>query len=237
MKHRAILATALLAVPVAAGATPAGAAKPTARLIDVHEIHAVKDAAGKPSRGANCSNNGAATGTFETTGWVVSGPKTATLNTTTVPSGVSVATAVSALQASYNAWGGGAPNINVATSTSSVTKPTANHSYNLMWGRTSGSSLAVTYTWQWTSGEIESDTIFGDQFTWRDLGAESDGCYENAGNVYDIANIATHEFGHTYGLDHPAAARFETMYAYGYSGETLKRSPASGDVAGINSLY
>ena len=50
-------------------------------------------------------------------------------------------------------------------------------------------------------------------------------------------NIGMHEAGHVYGLGHPSGARFETMYATGFSGETLKRSPASGDRAGINALY
>ena len=55
--------------------------------------------------------------------------------------------------------------------------------------------------------------------------------------AYDLANIATHEFGHTYGLDHPANARWETMYAFGFTGETLKRSLGAGDTDGIRSRY
>ncbi len=143
------------------------------------------------------------------------------------------------MQAAYSAWSQGprAPAISVATSTTSSTKPTANHSYELMFGKSGGTTLAVTYTWRWSDGTVESDTLFNTSFTWANLGAEGDGCYENAGNVYDVGNIGTHEFGHTYGLDHPSSARFETMYAYGYSGETLKRSLASGDVAGANALY
>ena len=32
-------------------------------------------------------------------------------------------------------------------------------------------------------------------------------------------------------------ARFNTMYPYAFTGETLKRSLASGDKSGINKLY
>jgi hypothetical protein len=116
-----------------------------------------------------------------------------------------------------------------------VTKPTANHSYDLMWGRTGGSSIAVTYTWRWSNGEIESDTIFNSRLPWAVISA-SDGCNESVA-AYDVANIATHEFGHTYGLDHPAGARWDTMYAFGFTGETLKRTLATGDSNGINALY
>ena len=195
--------------------------------------------AGPPNRGANCTNAGAAAGTYVLTGWAVGGSTTSTLNTTTVPSGLSLSATVSALQSGYSVWSQAspAPAINVATSTSTSRKPTANRAYELMFGKAGGSTLAVTYTWRWTDGFVESDTLFNTSVTWSNLGAEDDGCYENAGNVYDVGNIATHEFGHTYGLGHPSAARFESMYAYGYSGETLKRSLASGDVAGVNAVY
>jgi hypothetical protein len=237
MKVRLAAALALtLASTVSLGA--ANATSDHAMLIDVHAIHAVHLAAG-PSSGANCSNAGADSGIYTTTGWTVPGPQTSTFNTTTLPAGLSLSATVSAFQSAYSAWSAAspAPAISVATSTTSALKPTSNHAYELMFGKTGGTTLAVTYTWKWTDGFVESDTLFNTSFSWANLGAEGDGCYENAGNVYDIQNIGTHEFGHTYGLGHPSGARFETMYAYGYSGETLKRSLASGDKAGINFLY
>jgi len=238
MKSRIVAALALAFTGItgtAAHAVPASHAV----LIDVHPIMVGRNPAGPPSGGANCSNAGAASGLYTLTGWAVPGPQTSTFNTTTLPAGLNLSATVTAFSNAYHAWSQAspAPTINVATSTSSSLKPTANHSYELMFGKTGGTTLAVTYTWRWTDGFVESDTLFNTSFSWANLGAEGDGCYETAGNVYDIQNIGTHEFGHTYGLGHPSGARFETMYAYGYSGETLKRSLASGDVAGANAVY
>ena len=234
MKARLVAALAIV-VASGTGLSAAEAAKPTVTLIDVHEIRVARDNA-RPGGGANCTNAGAETGRYALTGWAVQGNKTALFNTNTLPGNLGLSATTSAMQAGYNAFTG-APSINVANSTTSSTKPTANHQYELMFGKAGGQTLAVTYTWQWSNGEIESDTLFNTSVTWGNLGAEGDGCIETAGNVYDVGNIATHEFGHTYGLDHPSAARFETMYAYGYSGETLKRSTATGDRAGINAIY
>jgi hypothetical protein len=235
---KARLVAAIATTIAAATLAPAHAAAPTATLIDVHAIKAARTDA-RPGGSANCSNAGAATGAYVLTGWAVGGLQTALLNTTTLPAGLGLSATVSAMQAGFSAYSQAspAPAITVGTSTTSSLKPTANHQYELMFGKTGGTTLAVTYTWRWTDGTVESDTLFNTSFTWANLGAEGDGCYETAGNVYDVGNIGTHEFGHTYGLDHPSAARFETMYAYGYSGETLKRSLASGDVAGANAVY
>ncbi|HEV2891244.1 MAG TPA: matrixin family metalloprotease [Frankiaceae bacterium] len=235
MKARLVAALAIAAAS-ATSLTAAEAVKPTATLIDVHEIKMGARNPAAPSGGANCTNDGAATGKYVLTGWAVQGNKTALFNTTTLPSNLGLSATTSAMQAAYNAWQG-APTITVANSTTSSLKPTANHQYELMFGKSGGTTLAVTYTWRWSNGDVESDTLFNTAFTWGNLGAEGDGCYETAGNVYDVGNIATHEFGHTYGLDHPSGARYETMYAYGYSGETLKRSPESGDIAGLNAVY
>ena len=236
MKARLVAALATLAAATGLGAAEAKA--PEYQLIHVHAIKVAKDNA-RPSGGANCTNAGAETGRYALTGWAVQGPKTALFNTTTLPSNLGLSATVNALQAGFSVWSQAspAPAINVATSTSSSLKPTANKQYELMFGKASGTTLAVTYTWRWSDGTVESDTLFNTAITWANLGAEGDGCYENAGAVYDVGNIATHEFGHTYGLDHPSSARFESMYAYGYSGETLKRSVASGDVNGVNAIY
>lgn len=210
-----------------------------ATLIDVHRITVSK---AKPGGGtANCSNQpgNPGNGGFLFTGWKVQGNKVASLNANSIPNGLGSTAAVrSQLSSSFGAWkaaDNAAPSIAV-TGTTSITKATANHSYDLMFGRTGGSSIAVTYTWQWSNGEIESDTVFNSRLPWFIASAESDGCVESTAR-YDLANIATHEFGHTYGLDHPANARWETMYAFGFTGETLKRSLGAGDTAGIRSRY
>ena len=62
-----------------------------------------------------------------------------------------------------------------------------------------------------------------------------DGCYEGV-TKYDLQDVATHEFGHTYGLDHVSAA-FDTMAPTATLGETYKRSLASGDAAGLRSIF
>jgi hypothetical protein len=165
---------------------------------------------------------------------VAAGGQSARLTTSTVPSNLSQSGVLSALNASFSAWTG-TPRITVQGN-GTVTRYTANHIYNLLWGHTGGSSIAVTYTWRWSDGSIESDTVFNTGLPWALISATADGCNEGVA-AYDVANIATHEFGHTYGLGHANSDRFETMYPYGYTGETLKRSPADGDRAGINAVY
>lgn len=218
--------------PVIGGVYGVGANGPGSYAVLI-DVHSVEKSPGKPGGGsANCANAQPSNGTYALTGWAVGGPTVAHLNPATVPASVGSATA--ALQASFSAWTG-APAITVATD-GTVSRYTANRSYDLMWGSTGG-SLATTYTWRWNDGTVESDIVFNKGVSWFQAATEGDGCIETAGNSYDVANIGTHEAGHVYGLDHPAGDRFETMYAYGYSGETLKRSPSTGDKAGIAAIY
>ena len=228
-----LMAMAAISVLVIAASPIAHAAKPTAELIDVH--HILKAKQGKPGGQANCTEqSGPDAGTYRLTGWAVQGNKTAHFNTATTPSGLSTNAVSSALQAAFSEWAG-APSINVAND-GTMTRYTANHSYDLLFGSTGG-SIATTYTWRWSNGEIESDVVFNRNLGWFVASSEGDGCINDAGAKYDVENIATHEAGHVYGLDHPSGARWETMYAYGYTGETLKRSAAAGDRAGIQAVY
>ena len=234
-----ILTSPVLAHAAGSSTSSASWGVDRATLIDVHAIHAAPARHGKPGPStANCSNDGSSNGQYTLTGWTVQASQVAHLNAGTIPGGLSQSAVVNALSASFAAWhqaDGAAPTISVATD-GTTNRQTANHRYDLLWGHTSGSAIAVTYTWMWSDGSIESDTVFNNRLPWFTASSEGDGCYENQPS-YDVRNIATHEFGHTYGLGHASSDRFETMYPYGYTGETLKWSPANGDVAGIRSLY
>lgn len=129
----------------------------------------------------------------------------------------------------------------------SVAKAQRDNQNIVTWGRTSGSALAVTYTWYSTLTEeaVEIDTIFNKSFTWYWSDPSE---WETKGGVgyqcayigvYDAQDILTHEIGHTVGLDDEYATGYvnNTMYGYGSTGETKKNSLTAGDKAGVAALY
>lgn len=230
MRKKLLSLAAVVALAALMGApVPARA---TAELIDVHHIKPGKAKGGKPAGSANCSNNDASkeTAAYKLTGWAASGGD-AHLNVATIPAGLT--DVPGALQAAFDVWTG-APRVTVKTD-GTVTRYTANKQKDLLFGSTGG-SIATTYTWRWNDGTVESDVVFNKGLAWFTASSEGDGCYETVAK-YDVRNIAAHEFGHVFGLDHPAGARYETMYAYGYTGETLKWSPTAGDINGIQAVY
>ncbi|MBI2078627.1 MAG: matrixin family metalloprotease [Euryarchaeota archaeon] len=95
-------------------------------------------------------------------------------------------------------------------------------------------TIAVTTTWYYVStGEaVESDGQYNLHYAWGTDGS---------GGVMDVLNIATHEVGHSFGLDHPkgppAKLSCLSMYAYGSLGETQKRTLGDGDILGIRAIY
>jgi Matrixin len=180
---------------------------------------------------AQCTNPGPGTRAYNLRGIRVSGPTTAHLNPAGAPAG-----AASAFQAAFNTWraaDANAPSITVV-SDSSVSSPQADGRYELMFAPLAGRTLAVTYTWT-RRGVAESDVVFNNKVSFFMAPGEGDGCYEGVAK-YDLQNIATHEFGHVYGLDH-VSATYNTMAPTATLGETYKRSLASGDAAGIRAIY
>jgi hypothetical protein len=111
------------------------------------------------------------------------------------------------------------------------------------WGRTSGTALAVTYTWYnpSTNFAVEIDTIMNSKFKWHWSNPENWPAGEICAyqGVYDAQSILTHELGHTIGLDDEYAVEYlnNTMYGYGSIGETKKDTLTSGDIAGANMIY
>ncbi len=99
--------------------------------------------------------------------------------------------------------------------------------------------IAITSVWGYFGGPpqtrqlVEWDILFntGSDWTWGDA-------LENP-SLMDLQNIATHELGHSAGMDdlYTTACNLETMYGYSTEGETIKRDLNPGDIAGITILY
>ena len=98
-------------------------------------------------------------------------------------------------------------------------------------------TIAVTIVWGIFGGPtfnrqlVEWDQIYDDAtYDWSMSG--------EAGKM-DFENIATHELGHSVGMDdlYNSSCANETMYGYAAFGETIKRSLNAGDILGIDKLY
>ena len=76
---------------------------------------------------------------------------------------------------------------------------------------------------------VDADMLFSPRFNWS---TEGRGSVDTA----DLQNIATHEIGHVFGLDHPPGLE-ATMYYASLFGETYKRTLAPDDIQGLCHLY
>jgi len=99
-------------------------------------------------------------------------------------------------------------------------------------------AIAVAIVWGIFSGPpsqrkiVEYDVVFDDvDYDWGDADDNS--------SLMDYQAIATHEFGHSAGLDdlYDDECSEETMFGFGSEGETFQRTLNAGDITGINELY
>jgi hypothetical protein len=98
-------------------------------------------------------------------------------------------------------------------------------------------AIAITIVWGIFRGPpgqrelVEWDQVYDHvDFDWSATG--------EAGKM-DFENIATHELGHSVGLDdlYDSKCSEQTMYGYAANGEIKKRTLESGDIAGVQKLY
>ncbi|MFC1633329.1 GLUG motif-containing protein [Planctomycetota bacterium] len=126
------------------------------------------------------------------------------------------------------------------------TQSSRNNKNEIMWGSTSSSALAMTYTWlkqtnydprrpQAEQQLIECDMVFNDRGdNWSTNPFEFEA---------DVQSVALHEFGHFLSLNDLYGEIGDSEYdaakvMYGYSdGYTLKRNLHPDDVAGIHWIY
>jgi hypothetical protein len=221
-----------------------------ARLISVEELRVTDLRPGpasvdsqrrkRPPRGpggspGGCTIPGAGTNEYTVQGWKIGGPRSMHFSASTTPAGLS--NVAGSLQAALNAWSSAdsrAPQLSVV-SDGTTSSPVADHQDEMMFASLGGTTLAVTYTWQWSSGEVESDVALNAAGAWFQAASEGTGCVPIA--AYDVQNTLTHEAGHVYGLGHANSSPFNTMYPSATTGETFKRSLAPGDVLGIQHTY
>jgi hypothetical protein len=91
-------------------------------------------------------------------------------------------------------------------------------------------ALALTTVTSSGSTITDSDLVFNSYYSWSTSGAPG---------LYDVQNVATHEFGHFLMLNdlYGGGDTEKTMYGYVGTGETKKRTLDTDDLNGINAVY
>lgn len=90
-----------------------------------------------------------------------------------------------------------------------------------------GGALACAYVFGGSS-YTETDQRFSDSASFTNTGVS---------NAYDYQSVATHESGHSIGLGHANSSSHLTMYYQSFTGTTMARTLARGDVLGMRALY
>ncbi len=93
--------------------------------------------------------------------------------------------------------------------------------------------IAVTSVWYTRVGKqiVEFDMLFNDYYSWGDATINP--------AFMDLKGIATHELGHSIGLDdiYTTTCSAVTMYGYSTYGETSKTTLEQPDITGLQKMY
>lgn len=99
-------------------------------------------------------------------------------------------------------------------------------------------TIAYTVVWGIFKGPVsqrelvEWDQVYNDNLPWSV-------CDPDCPGAYDFESIATHETGHSFGMEdlYKKKCSDQTMYGYGFPDDTSKRDLEDGDMNGIWILY
>lgn len=203
-------------------------------------IHSAKQKA-VPQPVLSCTDPDS-TAVDQPTGWRLPSSWTYSLNPASVPSSVGSSNLPTISANSFAPWSAAISGKVAFSRSGNVTNTKAKFDGKniIAWGRTSGSALAVTYTWYYPSTSLvaEVDTIFNKRFPWSWTNPSANTCSLYSG-TYDAQDILTHELGHWMGLnDHYTSSYVDnTMYGYGSPGEIKKNTLTTGDITGTQAIY
>jgi hypothetical protein len=96
-------------------------------------------------------------------------------------------------------------------------------------------AVTIGYVDEKTGRIVEADIVFNERYQFADGDAFEEGA--SCDGRYDLANVATHEAGHFFGLGEDMTDPHATMYFRSAPCETQKRALTAPDVEVISSLY
>jgi len=210
-------------------------------------VHKVKPGlAPAPTEVCNLPDNDS-TAVVGLAGWHLPSTFDYSLNPGSAPVSIGSSGFATLTDSAFDVWtdaAGGAVDINRAGNTTK-TRQSYDGVNMVTFGRTSPGALGVTYIWYNPSSGtvVELDTILNTKYAWEwsdpSLWETSPGTTCAFQNVYDAQDIMTHELGHWMGLDDEYTEEYvyNTMYGYGYRGQTSANTLAAGDIAAIRLLY
>ena len=170
--------------------------------------------------------------------WEIGSTLNVTLSTYTVPSTVG-GSFQTALNGAIGAWEAtDFPNTGFGGVTSSSARPRQRlDGQNVVGFGRIGSAVGLTRFWVDTNDNVvEFDTLLNSKYRWSTaLNGNVELCSGTPG-AFDVQAVLTHELGHPVGLEH-VNNDVQTMYPFVATGETRKRTLASGDITGVNSKY
>lgn len=178
--------------------------------------------------------------TYALTGWhVPTGGLSYRINAERAPEAIQGSVAA-AIQAATQAWSTEDPDkqLTFAGSTE-ISRPRYDGNNVVLWKLLPRRAVAAAYIWYNPENDevLDADMVFNTRAPWAVSDPASGDC-GGAANAYDVQAVATHEFGHWFGLEDlysPVTADL-TMHGIVTVGELKKASLGQGDRLGATSV-